>query len=92
MNDNPYNAPSLESSEPVQANYSCPQCGETCEAGFIQALGNITWFPKAFSFKLSRPEKLSSKTLPLETRLKAFRCRQCDKITIDTNVADSPSW
>ena len=86
MNENPYEAPGP--SELVEADYSCPQCGEICEVGFIQALGNITWFPKMASFKLSRPEKLSSKTLPLETRLKAIRCRHCEKIMINLNSAD----
>ena len=85
VNDNPYQAPSSTPRDCVEANYSCPQCGEVCENGFIQALGNITWYPKMTSFKLSRAEKLSSKTLPLETRLQATRCRDCGKITVHTS-------
>ncbi len=89
MNQNPYESPVPNKPEPVEADYSCPQCGKTCEAGVLQALGSINWFPKVASFKLNRPEKLSSKTLPLETRLKAIRCRNCDKIIVSLNMAES---
>ncbi len=84
MNDNPYQAPTSLPADYVEADHSCPQCGQVCESGFIQALGNITWYPEMSSFKLSRAERLSSRTLPLETRLQATRCRDCGKITINT--------
>ena len=88
MTDNPYQSPQSDP-EILVAKYSCPHCGNACEAGHVHALGAITWFPEMTSFKLSRPEKLSGKGLSLETRLKAFRCRDCDKIFVDIKTINS---
>ena len=79
--DNPYQSPIDQ--EVFDAHYSCPACGEVCEQGLIHALGNISWFPVSKDFKIVQPERLTTKKLNLETKLKAIRCKSCDTITID---------
>jgi len=79
--ENPYEAPNQEEVE--EALYSCSTCGEVCEQGKIHALGNISWFPEMKDFKIIQPERLATRMLNLETRIKSFRCRRCDTITID---------
>ncbi len=79
--DNPYESPVGQ--DIFEAHISCSDCGEVCEQGLIHALGNISWFPVVKDFKIVQPERLTTKKLNLETKLRAIRCRNCDTITIE---------